>query len=67
MSRQKPPPQEQGYLRKPDAAEYLGISIRTLSEWMRRKDRSSLQDSRMLSIQSLRLGQGFRTIQSKRH
>lgn len=26
-----------GYLRKEDAAEYLNISIRTLSEWMRRR------------------------------
>jgi len=31
------PSDSTGYLRRPDAAKYLGISQRTLSEWQRKR------------------------------
>ena len=31
------PPVTPGYLRREDAAKYLGISLRTLSDWQRRR------------------------------
>lgn len=45
-----------GYLRKKEAAQYLSISLRTLSEWQRRKILSHYKPARkvcLFSIQDL--------------